>query len=61
MKVFESIRSWFNPPPMHEAPQYGRGIHALPNPKEQELFDEASEGFIHGDTLLGYERFLSSL
>lgn len=46
---------------MHRAPRYGRGIHALPNPEEKELFERASEAFIRGDILSGYEYFLSSL
>ena len=46
---------------MHSAPRYGRGIHALPNPQEKELFESASDALIHGDILSGYEHFLSSL
>lgn len=46
---------------MHRPPLYGRGIHALPNPEERELFERASEAFIRGDILSGYEYFLSSL
>ncbi len=61
MHVFEMIRSWFTPPAVIRAPRYGKGIHALPNPREKELFDEASEAFIRGDRLLGYESFLASL
>lgn len=59
--MFDTIRSWFTPPAAIRAPRYGRGIHALPNPREKELFDEASDAFIQGDKLLGYECFLSSL
>lgn len=61
VKLFESIRAWLNPIQMHRAPQYGRGTHALPNQNEKELFERASEAFIHGDVLSGYEFFLSSL
>lgn len=61
MKMFDAIRSWFAPPVMTRVPRYGRGIHALPNPREKELFDDASEAFIQGDRLLGYECFLASL
>ncbi|MBN2870105.1 MAG: hypothetical protein JXK04_04025 [Campylobacterales bacterium] len=59
--MFETIRSWFTPPAVIRVPRYGRGIHALPNPREKELFDDASEAFIRGDRLLGYESFLASL
>ena len=61
MKLFDTIKAWFIPLPMHSAPRYGRGIHALPNPQEKELFESASEALIHGDILSGYEYFLSSL
>lgn len=61
MKLFDTIKDWFVPLPMHRAPLYGRGIHALPNPDEKELFDRASEAFISGDILSGYECFLSSI
>lgn len=61
MKLFDAVRSWFTPLPIPDVPRYGRGIHALPNPQERELFDEASEAFVHGDKLGGYEYFLSSL
>lgn len=47
--------------PMQRAPRYGRGMHALPNSNEKELFDHASEAFIRGNILDGYESFLSSL
>ncbi|MGA9046264.1 hypothetical protein [Sulfuricurvum sp.] len=59
--MFDTIRTWLNPTPMHRPPLYGRGIHALPNPEERELFERASEAFIRGDILSGYEYFLSSL
>ncbi|HZF70857.1 hypothetical protein [Sulfuricurvum sp.] len=61
MKLFDTIKAWFKPPPMHSAPRYGRGIHALPNPKEKELFESAAEALIRGDILDGYEYFLSSI
>lgn len=61
MRLFETIKDWFAPLPMHRAPLYGRGTHALPNPEEKELFDKASEAFIGGDILSGYEYFLSSI
>ncbi len=61
VKLFEKIKTWFNPTQMHRAPQYGRGTHALPNPNERELFERASEAFVQGDILSGYEFFLSSL
>ncbi|ADR34516.1 hypothetical protein Sulku_1856 [Sulfuricurvum kujiense DSM 16994] len=61
MKLFDTIKDWFVPQPMHRAPLYGRGIHALPNPDEKELFDRASEAFVSGDILSGYECFLSSI
>ena len=61
MKLFDTFKTWLNPIPMHRPPLYGRGIHALPNPEERELFERASEAFIRGDILSGYEYFLSSL
>ncbi len=42
-------------------PHYGRSIHALPNPKEQELFDLSAAAFSSNDILLGYRYFLESL
>lgn len=59
--LFDTFKTWLNPTPMHRPPVYGRGIHALPNPEERELFERASEAFIRGDILSGYEYFLSSL
>jgi len=61
VRWFNTLKSWFNPAPMHCAPLYGRGIHALPNPDEKELFERSSAAFIDGDILSGYEYFLSSL
>lgn len=59
--LFDTFKTWLNPLPMHRAPQYGRGIHALPNTDERELFERSSAAFIDGDILSGYEYFLSSL
>lgn len=61
MNLFDTFRNWFAPLPMHRAPLYGRGIHALPNPQEKELFENASEALVNGDILSGYDYFLSSI
>jgi len=61
MNWFEQLRSWFSEAKTLDIPKYGRGIHALPNPQEKELFEKASEAFIRGETVSGYEFFLSSL
>lgn len=61
MTLMDTIRGWFISPSMHRAPRYGRGIHALPNPDEKELFDLSSAAFVNGEILNGYEYFLSSL
>ncbi len=61
MRFFDTIKDWFNPRPMHRPPRYGRGIHALPNPEEKELFELSAKAFIEGDVLAGYSYFLSSL
>lgn len=61
MKWFDLALSWLRPKPKEAAIAYGRGIHALPNPREKELFDEASSAFIRGDILEGYRCFLTSL
>jgi len=42
-------------------PHYGRSIHALPNPREQEFFDLSTVAFGANDVLLGYRTFLESL
>ncbi|MCX6074921.1 MAG: hypothetical protein NTY39_11415 [Campylobacterales bacterium] len=42
-------------------PHYGRAIHALPNPKEHELFDLSATAFSENNILLGYRYFLESL
>jgi hypothetical protein len=60
-EVVQSSETVVLPPITHHAPQYGRGIHALPNTQERELFDRSSEAFIEGDILGGYAFFLSSL
>ncbi len=61
MKFFDGLFSRFFAVQRPKAPRYGRGIHALPNPEERELFDKASEAFVQGNILDGYEFFLSSL
>ena len=61
MKLFETFKMWFNPLPMHRPPRYGRGIHALPNTEERELFERSAAAFIDGEILNGYAFFLSSL
>jgi hypothetical protein len=42
-------------------PQYGRSIHALPNPKEHELFDLSATAFRANNIVLGYRYFLESI
>jgi len=44
-----------------EVPRYGRSIHALPNPKEHELFDLSATAFRENNILLGYRYFLESI
>lgn len=61
VKWFDLALSWLRPKPKERTIIYGRGIHALPNPREKELFDDASAAFIRGDILHGYHRFLASL
>lgn len=61
MQFFDSVRSWFSPLAEAEPIPYGRGIRALPNPKERELFDLSSEAFMKKEFLRGYENFLESL
>lgn len=61
MKWFDLSLLGLRPAPKENAITYGRGIHALPNPQEKELFEEASNAFIHGETLEGYRCFLTSL
>ncbi|MDD5716314.1 MAG: hypothetical protein PHW64_00800 [Sulfuricurvum sp.] len=61
MNLFDTIKGWISPRPLPSVVQYGRGIHALPNPEEKEEFERASDSFIRGDILSGYKHFLSSL
>lgn len=61
MNVFDLALSWLQPTSKEHPIMYGRGIHALPNPREKELFDDASAAFIRGDRLEGYTLFLTSL
>ncbi|MDD5052772.1 MAG: hypothetical protein PHO27_08610 [Sulfuricurvum sp.] len=61
MNFFDRIFFWLTPPKKEHPIIYGRGIHALPNPDEKELFEKASDAFIQGDILSGYEQFLTSL
>lgn len=61
MKFLESLYQWLNPIPTPSVPHYGRGVYALPNPREHELFDDASRAFIEGERLQGFEYFLASL
>lgn len=44
-----------------EIPHYGRSIHALPNPKEHELFDLSATAFRANNIVLGYRYFLESI
>jgi len=55
------FEKWWNSIKPLTPPHYGRSIHALPNPKEQELFDLSSIAFSTNDILLGYRTFLESL
>ncbi|HEX5623710.1 MAG TPA: hypothetical protein VFX57_04645 [Sulfuricurvum sp.] len=61
MKLMSLFRRWLYPPVVPTIPKYGRGVHALPNPKEHELFDLASKAFIQGNRIQGYDYFFSSL
>ncbi|MDP1784641.1 MAG: hypothetical protein Q8K81_04345, partial [Sulfuricurvum sp.] len=61
MKLLSLFRRWLYPPITPNIPKYGKGVHALPNPKEHELFDQASNAFIAGERIKGYEYFLLSL
>lgn len=40
---------------------YGRGIHAHPNPNEQQLFDDSSRFFMEHNTIEGYRCFFESI
>jgi hypothetical protein len=61
VSFFDAIKGWLNPLTMHRPPRYGRGIHALPNPDEKELFEHSSKAFMDSDIISGYDYFLSSL
>lgn len=61
VNLFELALSWLKQKPKERVIVFGRGIHALPNPREKELFDDASSAFIRGDVLEGYKSFLASL
>jgi hypothetical protein len=61
VKWFDPLKRWIYPETEHRAPRYGRGIHALPNKNEKELFDLSSQAFIEGEVLRGYDSFLTSL
>jgi len=55
------FEKWWSTLKPQTPPHYGRSIHALPNPKEQEFFDLSAVAFSANDTLLGYRTFLESL
>jgi hypothetical protein len=55
------IERWFHPSPIANIPRYGRSIHALPNPREHELFDLSASAFGDNNILLGYRYFLESI
>ena len=61
MKFLAFFKRWWNSLKEPSPPHYGRSIHALPNPKEQELFDLSAAAFGANDVLLGYRYFLESL
>lgn len=61
MHFLTLLSDWFFPPKALELPHYGRSIHNLPNPREQELFDLSTKAFISNDVLLGYRYFLESI
>jgi hypothetical protein len=61
VKFYSLIHDWIYGTVVPNVPHYGRGVHSLPNPDEHELFEKASEAFIRGDRLKGYDFFLSSL
>jgi hypothetical protein len=56
-----SLKSLFFPKTPQKTPHYGRGIHALPNPKEHELFDLCAIAFRANTILSGYRYFLESI
>lgn len=61
MEFLTFFEKWWNTLKPQTPPRYGRSIHALPNPKEQEFFDLSSVAFGDHDILLGYRTFLESL
>lgn len=61
MKFLTFFERWWSSITPLKPPHYGRSIHALPNPKEQELFDSSAVAFGANDILLGYRTFLESL
>jgi hypothetical protein len=61
VKFFSLLHDWLYPAVTANVPHYGRGVHSLPNPDEHELFEKASDAFIRGERLKGYDLFLSSL
>ncbi len=61
MKFLTFFEKWWNPIKEPVPPHYGRSIHALPNPKEQELFNLSAAAFGTNNILLGYQYFLESL
>lgn len=61
MKLLTFFLEWWNSLKTPSFPHYGRSIHALPNPREQELFDLSANAFVANDILLGYQTFLESL
>ncbi|MGZ5207802.1 MAG: hypothetical protein ACXWB0_02195 [Sulfuricurvum sp.] len=61
MNWLHSLKDMLFPKKSPEIIHYGRSIHALPNPKEHELFDLSSTAFRENDILLGYRYFLESI
>ncbi|MDP2077218.1 MAG: hypothetical protein Q8J85_04165 [Sulfuricurvum sp.] len=61
MAFFSMLYNWLYPSVVPNVPHYGRAVHSLPNPDEHELFEKASETFIKGNRIKGYDFFLSSL
>ena len=61
MNFLTFFEKWWSPINEPVSPRYGRSIHALPNPKEQELFDLSAAAFSANNVILGYQYFLESL
>lgn len=61
MSLIESLWDWIYPDAKTPPPAYGRGIHALPNKDEAELFEQSIKSFKNRDIIDGYGYFLSSL